>query len=382
MPSLPLSTSLFLSIFVFSVANAQDCSTTCESFGVDFVDGGSYFQNIESTNPFTAFEEFQGCQNDTADNILVDPSGTQYECNLTQMQPSDSQQLVTCPINKDQLVSGNWSMIVISNNGQCQPIDYVRQFSLSVGEQSTVSVGPTVTFTSTTTPISSTIVTSTITLESPAPPVITTANGGRAQATVTVIPGPVVTIVTKGVYTYVQTSQIADIVATSTITNSEPCQPTANQPFAFNAIQQPALKIPDRVNRDIFPTVGPHAFLKTPTSRVKRALMERRQVVEVRNAIAKRHPDSPTTTIVDNNIPASTTTSIITGSTQHVTGTTTILRTVTTTPTVTVARGQPVTTVTASGFTFTQYFFVPVETSTVYHTSQVTASVTKTVSAC
>jgi len=33
---------------------------TCESYGVDFQDGGSYFQNISSTDPFTFVSIFEG----------------------------------------------------------------------------------------------------------------------------------------------------------------------------------------------------------------------------------------------------------------------------------------------------------------------------------
>ena len=32
----------------------------CESYGVDFQEGGTYFQNINSTDPFTFVSEFSG----------------------------------------------------------------------------------------------------------------------------------------------------------------------------------------------------------------------------------------------------------------------------------------------------------------------------------
>lgn len=37
---------------------AQD--NPCKSFGVDFQDGGSYFQNVNSTDPFTFVSKFEG----------------------------------------------------------------------------------------------------------------------------------------------------------------------------------------------------------------------------------------------------------------------------------------------------------------------------------
>ena len=57
------------------------------------------------------------------------------------------------PIDKDQLFSGEWSIIIISNNGDAQPIAYERDFSLTVGPQNTTTYTPTVTVSVTTTPI-------------------------------------------------------------------------------------------------------------------------------------------------------------------------------------------------------------------------------------
>lgn len=85
-----------LALSLGGYAMAQDnCTTNCQSFGVDFVDGGSYFQNIDSTAPFTAVQEFEGCQDDESNNILVDPSGNQYECSKTPLTPDDTAQTVT-----------------------------------------------------------------------------------------------------------------------------------------------------------------------------------------------------------------------------------------------------------------------------------------------
>jgi len=57
------------------------------------------------------------------------------------------------PIDKDQLFSGGWSIIIISNNGNAPPIAYQRDFHLTVGPQNTTTYTPTVTATVTTTPI-------------------------------------------------------------------------------------------------------------------------------------------------------------------------------------------------------------------------------------
>lgn len=106
-PSLPSGSRLFLLGLLARNAFAQ----TCQSFGVDFQDGGSYFQNSLSTDPFTFVEEFEGsdlepyssdvcsyilgCQNDYAENILVDPNGNEYNCTNTPMTPPDTPELST-----------------------------------------------------------------------------------------------------------------------------------------------------------------------------------------------------------------------------------------------------------------------------------------------
>ncbi|TKA37616.1 hypothetical protein B0A54_11700 [Friedmanniomyces endolithicus] len=71
------------------------------------------------------------------------------------MTPDDTPETITCPLDKDQLYSGDWSLLILSNNGNCDPIDFERDFSLSVGPQQTVTVGPTLTVSTITTPVQS-----------------------------------------------------------------------------------------------------------------------------------------------------------------------------------------------------------------------------------
>lgn len=70
-------------------------SQTCVSFGVDFQDGQSYFQNSLSNDPFTFVSEFQGCQADVANNILVDPNGDEILCSNTNLTPDLTPELST-----------------------------------------------------------------------------------------------------------------------------------------------------------------------------------------------------------------------------------------------------------------------------------------------
>jgi hypothetical protein len=66
-----------LAFAVGSIAQDQQDSpeydNPCKSFGIDFQDGGSYFQNQSSSDDFTFVSTFEGCANDVATNVLVDP---------------------------------------------------------------------------------------------------------------------------------------------------------------------------------------------------------------------------------------------------------------------------------------------------------------------
>lgn len=118
-----------------------DYDNPCKSFGIDFQDKGKYFQNISSSDPFTFVSTFEGCKKDFANNILVDPNGDEYLCSDTALTPDDVYQMATCPLEKNQLWTGPWSVIIISNNGdEGEPIAYMRDFSLSVGIPSTTIV--------------------------------------------------------------------------------------------------------------------------------------------------------------------------------------------------------------------------------------------------
>lgn len=76
---------------------------------------------------------------------------------------------INSPVEKAQMFSGDWSVLIISNNGDADPIAYERDFYLSVGVAATTTVSsnsdqsydrssqgqftPTLTLSVTTTPI-------------------------------------------------------------------------------------------------------------------------------------------------------------------------------------------------------------------------------------
>lgn len=154
--------------------NCPNPNAVCQSFGVDFHNDGIYFQDSDLTTPFTFATIFTGkfvpsghaftghhadplplgCQSGaSAYNVLVDPSGNQINCTSTNLTPDNTTVTSTCNINKNALSSGDWSVLLYSNNGQCAPFNAKREFMLSVGPQVTTTVTPLVIFTSTSTPI-------------------------------------------------------------------------------------------------------------------------------------------------------------------------------------------------------------------------------------
>lgn len=135
----------------------ENADSTCLSYGIDFVEGGSYFINTLSNASFTTVSQFSGCNNDTASILLVnDSTEEEYECTSVPTVPNDVSQMSTCPILKSQMTSGEWSILVIGNNGNGNPFAYERDFTLTCGPQQTTTVTPTVTYTATDQPIGTT----------------------------------------------------------------------------------------------------------------------------------------------------------------------------------------------------------------------------------
>lgn len=204
-----LFSSVSLALLLPSFAAAQ----TCNSYGIDIQNGGTYFQNSESSAYFTALQEFDGCQDDQSNNVLVDPNGDQTECSQSPLTPDNTPQLVNCTDwPKSELYTGDWSLIVISNNGDADPIAYERDFSLTVGPQQTSTVSSAVTITNTFTPIVNTTVTTTeVETETLAS---STQTGNAAQIT-TVTPRASTARVTNGLITLTQTVQTVQVSTVS-----------------------------------------------------------------------------------------------------------------------------------------------------------------------
>jgi hypothetical protein len=125
-----LSRSLFLSAVAasFSQVNADPLDPAiCYSYGVDFVDGGEYFINADSTEKFSAVSYFKGCNEDNAEVLLVAPEDGEYMCDQIPTTPDNENRVSTCPIQKNQMTTGSWLLLILGNNGENgQPFAWQR----------------------------------------------------------------------------------------------------------------------------------------------------------------------------------------------------------------------------------------------------------------
>jgi hypothetical protein len=122
----------------------------CNTYGLDFQDGGNYFINTNSNDSFTFVSSFVGCQNDTASVMLINQNtGDQYDCGSVPTVPDNAPELATCPVHKDEIASGDFLIIAVGNNGNGTPFAYQREFNISAGPQQTITNYYTPTVTST-----------------------------------------------------------------------------------------------------------------------------------------------------------------------------------------------------------------------------------------
>ncbi|KAH0269409.1 hypothetical protein KCU91_g8739, partial [Aureobasidium melanogenum] len=364
--------------------------TECLSYGVDFQTNGDYFQNISSTAPFTFASIFEGCQNDTANNILVDPNGDEYQCTDTPLQPDDTIELSTCPMDKNEMWSGDWSVLIISNNGDGDPIAYERDFYLSVGIPSTITYTPTVTITSTSTPIvmvnSTSTVVSILTLQAST----TTVASVTKSPTVTITP-PISTVMVTKTATLRKTAYTV-VPFVSTITKTAHCSmpPSQRWPDPKCTIT-PTLVTAAALSTDASTTSAAAAAQKVRRGLFDRAVpldraarvAERKARREASQKLHRRAPDSATTTVTELNTSLYSTSTVVT-TTDASTMTSTVLATSTSTstpPVVTVKSGTstlPVVTKTLQQQTTTQTSMTIIYTTAKTVTSSPTVKITST----
>lgn len=332
--SRPLSLTVFAT---FLSLVTSDSDAICYSFGVDFVDEGSYFINGASTDAFTAVSTFKGCQADMSDILLVDPNNEEYLCSKVATTPDGDPKLSTCPIQKNQMSSGHWLLLLLGNNGKDGPpfawqrgqliIDQVHSddmltrldLYLTVGAQATMTYTPTLTISITENPTSIVTETSTFTDVSTVGPLSTvTVPSGTAKRIKTVKPKAVTTTSTKlkTKTSWSRTRQVTTTTKTVTATCTTPAPPTRpDKPCKYS----PRLLHPAAL---VTPTSIPklHRFIRksdrvvdyewararVEAARQRRDALARGDVA----ALERRAADAPTVTVTGTE-PVSTTTTVV-----------------------------------------------------------------------
>ncbi|RMY84636.1 hypothetical protein D0861_06860 [Hortaea werneckii] len=168
------------------VRRQNNADSTCQVFGLDFQAGGSYFLNSNSSQNFMASYQFRGCNDATADVMLVNmDNGNQYFCSSVPTVPDNTTQVSTCPVQHSQLTTANYSIITLGNNGKGNPFAVQRDFVLEVGRQETSTVTISMPSTVTSNPINTvtkfSLVTTTSTIVPEQAPSSASASFGTAQ---------------------------------------------------------------------------------------------------------------------------------------------------------------------------------------------------------
>ncbi|KAI0853094.1 hypothetical protein F5Y00DRAFT_257746 [Daldinia vernicosa] len=205
---------LILSLFTLRALAA------CASYGVDYVNGGSYDIDASSNDNFTFTTIFQGCDQESVKPILIDPSGGQHPCSAISTTPAGTQVTSTCEIRYSAMSSGLYKIIISGS-----AIGVQRTIALTVGTPDviTITATPTVIVGVTSTPNATTIYkTIAQTLTSTLPPAtVTTPCDGTTQ-TLTITP-TAPTITSTYLITRTVTDKEVTSYSTTTITKKAYC---------------------------------------------------------------------------------------------------------------------------------------------------------------
>ncbi|KAI1475477.1 hypothetical protein F4774DRAFT_413782 [Daldinia eschscholtzii] len=338
---------LWLFIGLFTLRVTADCA----SYGVDYVNGGSYDIDASSNDNFTFTTIFQGCGQESVKPILIDPTGGQHPCSAISTTPAGTQVTSICEIKYSAMTSGLYKIIISGNT-----IGVQRTIALTVGTPDviTITATPTVVVGVTSTPNATTIYkTIEKTLTSTLPPAtITTPCDGTTQ-TVTITP-TAPTITSTYLITRTLTDKKVTSYSTTTITKTAYC----------HYLTPPSFTIPDPapticIGLACLPSVGitivPQTAANTGNANVDAAASVAATTVTVTETTYTVTSTSVTT------VPASTTTEDVYQ---------TVIATITPAPTTKCDDSRPPRTV-----TITRPFATVTQTDVEYTTTHVEATV-------
>ena len=215
--------SLAAAVAVLSLASGVVAD--CQSYGIDYANGGSYYIDGGSTDQFTFLSTFSGCNDENISPVLQDPNGKQYSCSAVRTTPDGAQSVSTCSIRYSDMWSGDWKIIVSSRQ-----IGVQRTFSLTVGvpERVTVTATKTIIVGVTSTPPAKTVFTtvSSTAVVILAPQTVQTPCTSPAR-TVTTSPAPVTEFSTS-IVTRTTVGGVVTKYTTVTETKTASCRLGAN----------------------------------------------------------------------------------------------------------------------------------------------------------
>jgi hypothetical protein len=316
-----LTTAAALISFVRS-DGVVDPNAICYSYGVDFVDEGSYFINSQLNEQFGSVSYFKGCNQEVADVVLIEPDesgGEEYICEQIPTYPDNQFETSLCPIQKKQMTSGHWLLLILGNNGDGgQPFAWQRDLYLTVGTPATSTFTPTATFSYITTPVETRTSTTTDVEEVTIGPLFTiTLPSGIAKKTKTVKPKAVKTTSTK--YLTITKLSLTNIFGVTTQTATATCT-TPGHPARPD---KPCRHSPTKIHPAalVTPTTIPklHRFMRKADraidiewarARIHTAKQKRAEKAHTAaSPLKRRAPDSSVITVTAD-VPVNTTTTI------------------------------------------------------------------------
>ncbi|KAI2624860.1 hypothetical protein GGR54DRAFT_654590 [Hypoxylon sp. NC1633] len=200
----------------------------CSSYGVDYVNGGSYDIDTTSNDKFTFTTIFQGCDQESVKPVLVDPSNGQHPCSAINTTPAGEQVTSTCELELSAMTSGLYKIII-----QGSKIGVQRTIALTVGTPQTtiITATPTVIVGVTSTPNATTVYSTISKTQTTAlPPATVTAHCGGVTQTVTITPKPS-TITSTSWVTRTVTDKKATSFTTTTVTKTASCHYLTTKSF-------------------------------------------------------------------------------------------------------------------------------------------------------
>jgi hypothetical protein len=281
--------SLTIGLALFQVASA------CESYGIDFKNNKSYFININSNESFTAVSEFYDCA-EPARVILITPKNESIFCSDVATSPDYTDETSTCPILKNQMYTGDWTLVLLDNNGNGSSFNANRHLHLSVGAQVTSVVIPTITVSVTQTPTSTVNATITdVDSTTLAPASVTSIASNAKTQTVTYYP-PRETVTTSSTAT-VKRTKTSFTWTIKTYTETKLCAVAFAAMTADPSADPSLLSIAQAAIASASPTASIARRARTRRDVTKIVQVAKRNVVN----LAKRAPDSATVTSTDTN---------------------------------------------------------------------------------